>query len=62
MSPRSFKSFMAAADEAAISRLYGGIHYRAAVEVGATQGKSVGNLIMDRVKTRGASSQIGLVH
>ncbi|MGK0316459.1 MAG: hypothetical protein ACI86M_002694, partial [Saprospiraceae bacterium] len=31
---RHFESFAAAADEAAISRMYGGIHYRAAVEVG----------------------------
>ncbi len=31
---RSYKSFKHAADEAAISRMYGGIHYRTAVEVG----------------------------
>jgi hypothetical protein len=42
LKPRSFASFWAAADEAAISRLYGGIHYRAAIEMGADQGRCVG--------------------
>jgi hypothetical protein len=48
---RSFESFEAAADEATISRMYGGIHYRVAVEVGATQGKSVGNYIIENIQT-----------
>lgn len=39
---RSFPSFVAAAQEAAISRLYGGIHFREAVEAGLTQGQCVG--------------------
>ena len=39
--PRSFKSFRAAADEAALSRLYAGIHYRSAVELGKVQGHCV---------------------
>jgi hypothetical protein len=43
--PRSFSSFFEAAEEAAISRLYGGIHYRAAIEFGLTQGKSIGKKI-----------------
>jgi hypothetical protein len=42
--PRSFPSFMAAADEAAISRLYGGIHPRAGIVDGVTQGKIIGKL------------------
>jgi hypothetical protein len=41
LEPRSFPSFWAAADEAGISRLYGGIHYRAAIELGAAQGKCI---------------------
>lgn len=49
---RSFKSFYQAADEAAISRLYGGIHYRPAIDYGVTQGRSVGELIAKRVKTK----------
>ena len=39
--PRTFKSFKAAADEAALSRLYAGIHYRAAVDGGAAQGACI---------------------
>lgn len=46
---RSFSSFNAAADEAAISRMYGGIHYRAAVEVGVGQGRKVGSLLLDKL-------------
>jgi hypothetical protein len=46
---RSFKSFKLAAEEAAMSRLYGGIHYKAAIEVGLTQGKAVGNLVNSKL-------------
>lgn len=42
LKPRTFASFHAAADEAGISRLYGGIHYRAAIEQGLEQGRCVG--------------------
>ena len=41
LKPRSFPSFWAAANEAGISRLYGGIHYRAAIEMGADQGRCI---------------------
>lgn len=47
---RSFTSFNAAADEAAISRMYGGIHYRAAVEVGVKQGRDLGKFVIDNLK------------
>lgn len=40
--PRTFTSFFDAANEAAISRLYGGIHYRAANERGLECGKFIG--------------------
>ncbi len=40
--PRSFASFNAMAAEAALSRLYGGIHYREAIEKGVEQGTRVG--------------------
>ncbi len=46
---RSFSSFKQAADEAAISRMYGGIHYRAAVEVGVKQGRNLGAFIVDKL-------------
>ena len=39
--PRSFPSFQAAADEAALSRLYAGIHFRTGVEGGKVQGRCV---------------------
>ena len=42
---RKFSSFKAAAEEAAISRIYGGIHYDSAVENGLKQGELVGNYI-----------------
>ena len=48
---RSFPSFEAAAAEAAISRLYGGIHYRPAIEEGAVLGRKVGTLVIGRVTT-----------
>ncbi len=39
---RRFPSFAAAAEEAAISRLYGGIHFRFGNEAGLAQGRQVG--------------------
>lgn len=53
---RKFTSFRAASDEAAISRLYGGIHYRDAIEFGVIEGKKVGELIVGRLKQYGISS------
>lgn len=49
---RSFRSFMHAADEAAISRLYGGIHYRMAIEHGVIQGERVGSYISTYLNSR----------
>ncbi len=49
---RSFASFKEAAAEAAISRLYGGIHFRRAIEQGAVEGRRVGELVLRRVRTR----------
>ena len=51
---RSFTSFEQAAAEAAISRLYGGIHYRRAIEQGVFQGRQVGRYVVARVRTRTA--------
>lgn len=45
---RKFDSFNEAAEEAAISRLYGGIHYRDACENGVTQGRRVGEFISQK--------------
>ena len=46
---RSFDSFLEAAEEAAMSRLFGGIHYRSAIERGVEQGQCIGGRIEDRV-------------
>ena len=50
---RSFKSSRQAAAEAAISRLYGGIHYRDAIENGQAQGKAIGEFVVSRLKKVG---------
>ncbi len=42
LEPRSYKSFAEAAEEAGLSRLYGGIHFRAAIERGLEQGRCIG--------------------
>jgi hypothetical protein len=47
---RSFTSFEAAASEAAISRLYGGIHYRTAIENGMRQGRCVGQAVVNNIQ------------
>jgi hypothetical protein len=49
---RSFNSFTEAANEAAISRLYGGIHFREAIENGLVQGKEVSKAVFDKIKLR----------
>ena len=43
--PRSFNSFFEAAEESAISRHYGGIHYRFDIEQGVEQGRCVGRAV-----------------
>jgi hypothetical protein len=43
--PRRFRSFLQAAEEAAFSRLYGGIHFRAAIENGLAQGRRIGRAV-----------------
>ena len=49
---RSFNSFSQAAEEAAISRLYGGIHYPMAVERDMPQGACVAGQLFSRIRTR----------
>ncbi|MEL4306695.1 vanadium-dependent haloperoxidase [Joostella sp. CR20] len=46
---RSFKSFNDASSEAAMSRLYGGIHYRAAIDEGLKQGRSLGDFVINKL-------------
>jgi hypothetical protein len=44
--PREFASFSEFAAEAALSRLYGGIHFRAAIEQGLVQGECIGQQVI----------------
>jgi hypothetical protein len=48
---RSYDSFIEASEEAAVSRLYGGIHYMMAIEEGVAQGQEVGEHIVQRIQT-----------
>jgi hypothetical protein len=43
----------AACEEAAMSRLYGGIHYRFDNEIGLTLGRSIGQLAIQRTASDG---------
>lgn len=52
LTARSFTSFTHASEEAAISRMYGGIHYRPAVENGMLEGRALGNYILRKLKMR----------
>jgi hypothetical protein len=52
--PEKKDAYEAMALEASMSRMYGGIHYRADCEVGITVGKNVGNYAVQRAKTDGA--------
>ncbi|MCW5515069.1 vanadium-dependent haloperoxidase [Muriicola sp. Z0-33] len=49
---RSFASFNQAADEAAISRMYGGIHYRKAVDIGVKQGRDLGKFFIENLNMK----------
>lgn len=49
---RHFNSFIAASEEAAISRMYGGIHYRPACEIGVREGRALGEYLVNKLKTR----------
>ena len=52
LNERSFKSFYQAAQEAGISRFYGGIHFMDAIDNGAVMGTEVGKLIIKKLTTK----------
>ena len=58
LTARSFKSFDAAAEEAAISRLYGGIHYLPACDTGLVMGRNIGSFIADKLRSRNSNANI----
>jgi membrane-associated phospholipid phosphatase len=47
---REIRSFREASQEASISRLYGGIHYRFDLEAGLVSGKKIGEYVVSRLK------------
>jgi hypothetical protein len=49
---RHFESFNQAAQEASISRFYGGIHYRAAIVAGQTSGSEIGQWVLQKIKLK----------
>ena len=54
---RRYTSFQEAADEAAESRLYGGIHFPMGNEGGKVLGRCVGRIVLERLRTRAAPVQ-----
>ncbi|HEY0678603.1 MAG TPA: vanadium-dependent haloperoxidase [Chitinophagaceae bacterium] len=59
---RQIESFRKAAEEAGISRLYGGIHYRFDIERGNEMGRSIGTYIVQRLKMRKETTAHQLNH
>lgn len=53
LKPRTFHSFKQAANEAAVSRLYGGIHFSDSVNNGLECGKKIGEFVVQKVKNTG---------
>lgn len=50
MKPRTCASFYEASDQAAMSRLYGGIHYRHGNESGRLNGRQIGQYVWEKVR------------
>jgi membrane-associated phospholipid phosphatase len=55
--PKESGSLRALAEEAALSRLYGGIHYRFDIEAGLGQGRSVARLAIERGRSDGSPAR-----
>ncbi|HEY4154816.1 MAG TPA: vanadium-dependent haloperoxidase, partial [Puia sp.] len=49
---RHFDSFIQASREAAVSRLYGGIHYRAAIDNGLDEGREIGKWVLNKIQLK----------
>jgi len=54
LNPGKAAAYSAMAEEASLSRLYGGIHYRSDIEVGLKMGQNIGQKAIDRAKADGA--------
>ena len=55
---RHFTSFSQAAAEAAISRLYGGIHYMPSIKNGMLEGEAIGKFISGKLQTRKTGADV----
>ncbi|MEO6525721.1 MAG: phosphatase PAP2 family protein, partial [Gemmatimonadaceae bacterium] len=53
--PQAAAQFVAAAEEAGISRLYGGIHYRSDIVQGRAHGQRIGAWVVNGAKVDGAN-------
>lgn len=53
LKPRTFSSFKQAANEAAVSRLYGGIHFSDSIINGFACGKKIGEYVIQKIKAAG---------
>jgi hypothetical protein len=58
----SFISAREAAKQAAISRFYGGIHYKSSCLIGSVQGAELGDLILSRIKMKKNLQHDALLH
>ncbi|AHF16691.1 phosphatidic acid phosphatase [Niabella soli DSM 19437] len=50
--PRRFSSFRQAAEEAAISRFYGGIHYMPSIKNGLDEGTAIGKYVVEKLNIK----------
>lgn len=50
--PRNYASFMAAAEEAALARFYGGVHYHSDIDEGVRQGSCIGQKVNQLIYLR----------
>ncbi|MGK2864162.1 MAG: vanadium-dependent haloperoxidase [Chitinophagaceae bacterium] len=55
---RKFNSFNVASKEAAISRLYGGIHFRDAIKHGVKEGEEIGKFVISRTSEYHANKDL----
>lgn len=55
---RSFTSFRHAADEASISRLYGGIHYRSDLTEGQKMGQKIGSFVVKKLAFKKGETEL----
>ena len=56
---RSFDSFYQASEEVGMSRLYGGIHYQQGNQAGLKCGRTLGQFIFEKLKTRKSAGTMG---